>query len=262
MDLGLKGRRALVLGGNRGIGYGIARELAIEGADVVIAARDAARLRQAETDLAAVAAGAVASAELDLADTAALPQFVEDVTTRIGPVDILINNTGGPPYGPALGRSAEDWQESFQAMVMSIINLTDALVPGMRRRTWGRIVTVVSSGVIQPIPILAISNSLRAAVVGWSKTLSGELAADGITANILVPGRIDTERVRLTDEAVAEREGLSVEAVRVRSTATIPLGRYGTPAEIGAAVAFLCSRQAAYITGTMMRVDGGIVRSW
>lgn len=262
MDLGLKGRRALVLGGNRGIGYGIAHELAVEGADVVIAARDASRLRQAEADLAAVASGSIATAELDLADTDALPQFAEALTSRVGPIDILINNTGGPPYGPALGRAAQDWQESFQAMVMSIIALTDALVPAMRQRKWGRIVTVVSSGVIQPIPILAISNSLRAAVVGWSKTLSAELASDGITANILVPGRIDTERVRLTDQAVAEREGLPVEDVRSRSTATIPIGRYGTPAEIGAAVAFLCSERAAYITGTMMRVDGGIVRSW
>jgi 3-oxoacyl-[acyl-carrier protein] reductase len=147
-------------------------------------------------------------------------------------------------------------------MVVSVIALTDALLSGMRARRWGRIVTVVSSGVLQPIPILAISNSLRAAVVGWSKTLSNEVAADGVTVNILVPGRIDTERVRLTDEAVAEKEGLAMEKVRARSAATIPVGRYGSIDEFGAVAAFVCSERASYMTGTMVRVDGGIVRTW
>jgi 3-oxoacyl-[acyl-carrier protein] reductase len=147
-------------------------------------------------------------------------------------------------------------------MVLSIIALTDALLPGMRARKWGRVLTVVSSGVMQPIPILAISNSLRAAVVGWSKTLSSEVATDGVTVNILVPGRIDTERVRLTDAATADKQGLPVETVRARSTATIPMGRYGSPDELGAAAAFICSARASYMTGAMLRIDGGIVRSW
>jgi 3-oxoacyl-[acyl-carrier protein] reductase len=146
--------------------------------------------------------------------------------------------------------------------VLSVITLTDCLLPAMRQRKWGRIITVVSSGVIQPIPILGISNTLRASLVTWSKTLSAEIAAEGVTANILVPGRIDTERVRLTDEATAKQLGVSLEEAKKRSTAAIPLGRYGYVEEIGAAAAFLASAQASYMTGAMVRVDGGIVRSW
>lgn len=262
MDLGLKGKRALVLGGNRGIGFGIAGALAAENADVLIAARDTARLTAAAGDLRKLGSGRIDTAEIDLRDTAGLAAFADRVTASFGPIDILINNTGGPAYGGATGRPLEDWHEAYDEMVLSIIALTDALLPGMRASKWGRIVTVISSGVIQPIPILAISNSLRAAVAGWSKTLSNEVAADGVTVNILVPGRIDTERVRLTDEAVAQKENLPVEAVQKRSFATIPIGRYGRPEEIGAAAAFLCGVQASYMTGTMVRVDGGIVRSW
>jgi 3-oxoacyl-[acyl-carrier protein] reductase len=262
MDLGLGGKRALVLGGNRGIGFGIAKALAGEGADVLIAARDPERLAAAKTELRATASGTIASAEIDLQKTAELTGFAERITNSFGPIDILINNTGGPPYGGASNRPLNEWRSSFDNMVLSIIALTDALLPGMRARRWGRIVTVISSGVIQPIPILAISNSLRAAVVGWSKTLSSEVAADNVTVNILVPGRIDTERVRLTDEAVAKKEGLAVDKVQARSFATIPMGRYGSPEEMGATAAFLCSEQASYMTGTMVRVDGGIVRSW
>ncbi|MFA6267461.1 MAG: SDR family oxidoreductase [Pseudolabrys sp.] len=262
MDLGLSGKRALVLGGNRGIGFGIAKALAGEGADVLIAARDRARLAAAADDLRKHGNGKIDTAEIDLRDTAGLPAFAERITAAFGPIDILINNTGGPAYGGAANRPIHEWREAYDDMVLSVIALTDALLPGMRTRKWGRIVTVVSSGVIQPIPILAISNSLRAAVTGWSKTLSAEVAGDGVTVNILVPGRIDTERVQLTDEAVAKKEGIAVEAVQKRSTATIPVGRYGKIEEIGAAAAFLCSTQAGYMTGTMVRVDGGIVRSW
>ncbi len=262
MDLGLTGKRALVLGGNRGIGLGIAAALAAESADVLIAARDKERLAAAAGELRKLGRGRIDFATVDLADSAGLPAFAEAITSSFGPIDILINNTGGPAYGGAAGRPIEDWRQAYDEMVLSIIALTDALLPRMRARKWGRIVTVISSGVVQPIPILAISNSLRAAVTGWSKTLSSEVAADGVTVNVLVPGRIDTERVRLTDEAVAQKEGLPVEAVQKRSFATIPLGRYGKIEEVGAAVAFLCSTQASYMTGTMMRVDGGIVRSW
>jgi 3-oxoacyl-[acyl-carrier protein] reductase len=262
MDLGLTGKRALVVGGNRGIGLGIARALAEEGADVLIAARDEARLAAAATELRATARGKIASTELDLQKSNELAGFAERITKSFGPIDILINNTGGSPYGSASNRPLNEWRDSFDEMVLSIIALTDALLPGMRARRWGRIVTVISSGVLQPIPILAISNSLRAAVVGWSKTLSSEVAADRVTVNILVPGRIDTERVRLTDVAVAEKESLPIEEVQARSFSTIPMGRYGLPEEIGAAVAFICSTQASYMTGAMVRVDGGIVRSW
>jgi 3-oxoacyl-[acyl-carrier protein] reductase len=262
VDLGIAGKRALVLGGNRGIGFGIAQALAAEGAHVAVTGRDAARSAAAVSELKANSKVQVESAALDLARTGELPAFAQGLTERFGPIDILVNNTGGPDYGGATNRSAAEWSARFQDMILSVIVLTDALLPAMRRRRWGRILTVISSGVIQPIPILGMSNALRASLVGWSKTLSAEVAPDGVTANILVPGRIDTERVRFTDEANAAKLGISAEEAKARSTATIPVGRYGTIAEFGAAAAFAASERASYITGAMIRVDGGIVRSW
>jgi 3-oxoacyl-[acyl-carrier protein] reductase len=262
VDLGIAGKRALVLGGNRGIGFGIAQALAAEGVHVAITGRDATRSVAAVGELKANSNVQVESAALDLARTDELPAFAQALTTRFGPIDILVNNTGGPDYGGATNRSAAEWSARFQDMILSVIVLTDALLPAMRQRRWGRILTVISSGVVQPIPILGISNALRAALVGWSKTLSAEVAPDGVTANILVPGRIDTERVRLTDAANAAKLGISTDEAKTRSAATIPLGRYGTIAEFGATAAFVASRHASYMTGAMIRVDGGIVRSW
>ena len=261
MDLGLKGKRALVLGGNRGIGFGIARELAAEGAHVAIAARDAGRLEAAALDLRALGEGSMHGFVLDLADIDTLPAFAAHVGKSFGEVDILINNTGGPGYGGVSQRGSAEWRGRFEDMVLSVITLTDAFVPGMRARHWGRVLTVVSSGVIQPIPILGVSNTLRSALVGWSKTLAGEVAAEGVTVNVLVPGRIDTERVRMTDKAVAAKDKISVEEAAKRSTNLIPVGRYGSIAEIGATAAFLVSARASYMTGSLVRVDGGIVRS-
>jgi 3-oxoacyl-[acyl-carrier protein] reductase len=258
MDLGIAGKRALVLGGNRGLGLGIAEALAAEGVTVAITGRDTARGREAA---AALGVGA-AFFPLDLLDTPGLKPFAARLGAEFGPIDILVNNTGGPEYGGASNRDPAEWSARFQDMVLSVITLTDALLPAMRARKWGRIMSVVSSGVLQPIPILGISNALRAAVVGWSKTLSAEVGADGVTVNILVPGRIDTERLRLTDEAAAANQGLAVDEVRRRSWATIPMGRYGTVEEFAAVAAFVASRQASYITGAMLRADGGIVRSW
>jgi 3-oxoacyl-[acyl-carrier protein] reductase len=262
MDLGITGRRALVLGGNRGIGLGIAKALAAEGVDVAIAARSKEVLASAAAELRAAGAARIEAVEVDLARIADLPAFAQRLTESFGPIDILVNNTGGPAYGGAAGRPVEEWRDRFQDMVLSVIALTDSLLPGMRARRWGRILTVISSGVVQPIPVLAVSNTLRASIVGWSKTLSAEVAADGVTVNVLVPGRIDTERVRLTDEAVATRDKISPAEAARRSTATIPMGRYGTVEELGAAAAFVVSERASYMTGTMVRVDGGIVRSW
>jgi len=261
MDLGLKGKRALVLGGNRGIGFGIARELAREGASVCIAARDQARLDQACGLLGAEGGGKMMGMPVDLEKVDGLPGFAEQVTRDFGTVDILVNNTGGPGYGGVSQRGFAEWRGHFEDMVLSVITLTDALVPGMRARRWGRVLTVISSGVTQPIPILGVSNTLRGALVGWSKTLSGEVAKDGVTSNILVPGRIDTERVRKTDEAVAEKEGISVDQAKARSTSLIPLGRYGNIEEFGALAAFVASARASYITGSTLRCDGGIIRS-
>ena len=261
MDLGITGKRALVLGGNRGIGFGIARELACEGVSVCIAARDQVKLDEACGLLRAAGKGEMRGMPIDLEHVDGLPAFAERVTQEFGPIDILVNNTGGPGYGGVSQRGFAEWRGHFEDMILSVITLTDAFVPGMRKRKWGRVLTVISSGVQQPIPILGVSNTLRGALIGWSKTLSGEVAKDGVTSNLLVPGRIDTERVRKTDEAVAAKEGISVDQAKARSTALIPLGRYGDIAEFGALAAFVASDRASYITGATLRCDGGIIRS-
>lgn len=251
MDLKIAGRRALVLGGNRGMGRAIAKALAAEGAAVAIAARDKEALANAASEI-----GSARTFALDLANTAALPAFAE----AVGPIDILINNTGGPPYGGAVGRSVTDWEESFRSMSLSVIRLTDLFLPAMRSNRWGRILTLVSTGAVQPLPVLGISNTLRAGLIAWSKSLAPEVARDGVTVNILMPGRIGTERVGITDAASAEREGTSIEQVQQRSWAQIPIGRYGQPEEVAAVAAFACSDLASYMTGSVLRVDGGFVR--
>ncbi len=256
MDLGLKGRRALVLGGNRGMGLAIATALAAEGAVVAIAARDEAALAAAVAELGP---GAKAF-PLDLMDTAGLDGFAARVAGEFGAPEILVNNTGGPAYGGAGGRATSDWTEAFQSMALSVIRLTDLFLPPMRSAGWGRVLTVVSTGAVQPLPVLGISNSIRAGLIAWSKTLSAEVAKEGVTVNVLMPGRVGTERVHMTDAAAAAREGIAQEDVRKRSWAQIPMGRYADPEEVAAMAAFACSARASYVTGSVLRVDGGFVR--
>ena len=176
-------------------------------------------------------------------------------------MDILVNITGGPPPTPAAGQDPALWSKQFEAMVLSVIAITDRVLPKMRERHWGRIITSTSSGVIAPIPNLGISNALRLSLVGWSKTLAREVGKDGITANVLVPGRIATDRIKFLDAAKAKREGRSVEEVAAESAGSIPLGRYGRPEEYGDMAAFLASERAAYVTGSVIRVDGGLIPS-
>jgi 3-oxoacyl-[acyl-carrier protein] reductase len=251
MDLKIAGKRALVLGGNRGMGLAIAKALAAEGVELAIAARDEQALAVAAEQI-----GGAQTFAVDLSDTKSLSSFAGSV----GGIDILVNNTGGPPYGGALNRDLSDWEESFRSMSLSVIGLTDLFLPAMRKNGWGRIVTLVSTGAVQPISVLGISNTLRAGLIAWSKSLAPEVARDGVTANILMPGRVGTERVHMTDEATAARENIDVEAVRQRSFAQIPIGRYAEPEEIAAAAAFLCSDVASYVTGSVFRIDGGYVR--
>jgi 3-oxoacyl-[acyl-carrier protein] reductase len=196
---------------------------------------------------------------LDLSDLSQIDGHISKIESELGPVDILVNNTGGPPPTTAIGQDPALWSRHFQAMVLSVIAITDRVLPNMRARHWGRVITSASSGVVSPIPNLAISNTLRLSLVGWSKTLAREVAKDGITANIILPGRIATDRLKFLDEAKAKREGRSVEDVLAESTGSVPVGRYGKPEEYGDVVAFLSSDRAAYITGSVIRVDGGLI---
>jgi 3-oxoacyl-[acyl-carrier protein] reductase len=180
---------------------------------------------------------------------------------QFGAVDVLINNTGGPPPTPATVQDPTLWSKSFHSMVLSVIAITDRVLAGMRSKKWGRIITSTSSGVVAPIPNLGISNALRLSLVGWSKTLAREVGRDGITANIVLPGRVATARIAFLDEQKAKREGRSLEDVAEESTASIPLGRYGKPEEYADVVAFLASERASYVTGSVIRIDGGLIAS-
>jgi 3-oxoacyl-[acyl-carrier protein] reductase len=258
MNLGLQGKTALVLGGGGGLGRAIAKSLAAEGAKVAVADIDLAAAERAAQEIQSANAPSLAIA-WDLADLSVIGPNVSAIENRLGPVDVLVNITGGPPPTPAMGQDPALWTKHFQAMVVSVIAITDRVLPGMKSRGWGRIITSTSSGVVAPIPNLGISNALRLSLVGWSKTLSREVALDGITANIVVPGRIATDRIRFLDEAKAKREGRPVEVVSAESTASIPVGRYGNPEEYADTVAFLASTRASYITGSVIRIDGGLI---
>jgi len=260
MDFGLKEKTALVLGGGGGLGRAIAISLAREGAKVAIAGIGADSLTGTEASLAAIGGKSIALV-WDLSDLAQINGQISKIESELGPVDILVNNTGGPPPTTASGQDPALWLKHFQAMVLSVIAITDRVLPSMRARHWGRVVTSTSSGVVSPIPNLALSNALRLSLVGWSKTLAREVAKDGITVNIILPGRIATDRTKSLDQAKAKREGRSVEEVSAESAGTIPAGRYGKPEEYGDVVAFLASERAAYITGSVIRVDGGLIAS-
>jgi 3-oxoacyl-[acyl-carrier protein] reductase len=260
MDLGLKDKTALVLGGGGGLGRAISLALAREGARVAFADIDPDALAGTK---AALAESGVKNTGIvwDLSDLSRIDAHVSTVESELGPVDILVNITGGPPPTPASGQDPALWSKHFQAMVLSVIAVTDRVLPNMRARHWGRVITSTSSGVVAPIPNLGVSNALRLSLVGWSKTLAREVGKEGITANIVLPGRIATGRIKFLDEAKAKREGRSVEDVSAESTASIPLGRYGKPEEYADVVTFLASERAAYVTGSVIRVDGGLIAS-
>jgi 3-oxoacyl-[acyl-carrier protein] reductase len=256
MDLDLNKRRAVVTGASRGLGRAIALALASEGAEVVAVARDRAHLQELERAASGLA-GTITARACDLADGSAISSL-SDILEQ---ADILVLNTGGPPPGRAADTADAVWRAQFEAMFLSCVRLARLALPGMRTRRYGRVIALVSSGVIQPIPNLAISNALRSAVVGWAKTLSNEVAGEGVTVNCIAPGRIATDRVAELDQERARRENLTLEQVQAQSRATIPAGRYGEATELAAMAAFLASPRASYMTGDIVRVDGGLIRS-
>jgi 3-oxoacyl-[acyl-carrier protein] reductase len=249
VDLGLEGRVALVMGASRGLGRAIAAALGREGANVAIASRSAERLEQTATEIGERATPFVADA-VDLDRLAALPG---EVAEKLGPVEILVTNTGGPSLGGALDHELDDWELAYRSLVLAPRVLTGAVVPGMRERGWGRIVNVGSSSTREPIPGLNLSNSHRMAAIGFLKTLAGEVAADGITVNTVATGRFATQRL-------ADNAG-SLEAAEEAAQREVPAARLGRPEEYGDLVAFLCSERAAYVTGAVIPIDGGLLRS-
>lgn len=261
MDLGIRGKVALVLASTKGLGKAIALSLAQEGVRVAVTGRDSQAL-ESTVALIREQGGEAFGLPWDLYDLSLIDEKISTIENHLGPIEILINNTGGPPPTSAINQPAEVWQQNFSNLVLSLIKITDRVLPGMRERQWGRIITSTSSGMVAPIPNLAFSNALRASLMGWSKTLANEVAKDGITVNIILPGRIATERLRQLDQSKADREGKTFDAVVQASLGSIPMGRYGEPQEYGAVATFLASRQASYMTGSMIRVDGGLVSGY
>ena len=249
MNLGIEGRVALVTGASKGIGYGIAEALAAEGAKVAVASRSKERIGQAAT--------AIPGSEPfvhDVSDPETASDLIGAVRDRLGPVEILVMNTGGPPiFSEALSPGLDQWREAYESLLLGTIALVQAVVPGMADMGWGRILSISSFVVREPAPGLVLSSSHRAGQLAALKTIAAEVAADGITINTLLPGRIATDRL-------VENFG-SLEAATAVSKKDTPVARLGTIEEIGSAAAFLCSDRAAYITGTTLTVDGGLGRT-
>ncbi len=260
MDLQLKGKTALVFGGSKGIGRGIAEALVAEGVAVAIVARTQETISHAVSEMSARGWRAIGIAA-DLANWASIEAAVKSAREQLGPIDILVNNSGGPPPSGVVGVKPELWEAQFHAMVMPFFRVTDMLIGEMRARKWGRILNGASYSVIEPIPTIGISNTLRSAVVGWAKTLAGEVARDGITVNMLLPGVIATDRSKSLHQGMAKRLNITEEEALKRFETTLPVGRMGTAAEFGAVAAFLASPLAAYVTGSMIRIDGGLTRA-
>ena len=247
VDLGLEGKVALVGGASKGIGFGIAQALAEEGARVAVSSRSRERI-----DAAAAEIGATGFV-FDASDLDAAPELIESVEQELGQIDILVTNTGGPPGGPdPLGFTREQWEDAYRELVLGPMALVERVVPGMRERGFGRIVNVSSTSVREPIPVLMLSNSHRPGLLAAFKTLARAVAADGVTVNSILPGRIGTDRLI---ETFGSREAVEREAEE-----RIPARRLGTVEDIGAAAAFLCSERAGYVTGTAMLVDGGLTQ--
>lgn len=259
MDLGLTGRTAVVMGASQGLGEACARQLAAEGAHVVLVARREDALQAVKQSIEADG-GSATVAVCDLFEHTSRQNLVATLQ-GLPELDVLVANSGGPAPGMAPGIDASTWTREFDAMVLGLIEVIDAAAVKMKESGYGRILVIGSSGMVVPIPKLAVSNTLRSAVGGYVKTLAEQVASFGVTCNMVLPGRVETLRTHAIDAATAKSMGVSEEEARARSIATIPAGRYGQPREFGAVVTFLASEQAGYITGSQIRVDGGAIRS-
>jgi len=261
MDLGLENKVALVAAASRGLGFAIAAALAREGASLVICSRKPASLDRAAQAIAELTGTAPVAIPADVSRPDDVARLVDAATARFGRVDVLVTNAGGPPAGPFETHDAAAWESAFHLTLASAVELTRRVLPGMKQRRWGRLINVTSIAVKQPVDQLILSNSLRAAVTGFARTLANEVAPFGITVNNVLPGYTRTERIDELAAARSAREGISAVAVRAEFERQIPAGRLGEPDELAALTAFLASERAAYITGQSIAVDGGWIRS-
>ena len=261
MDLGLKGKIAMVAAASRGLGFAVAQKLAEEGALVSLCSRDKAAAENAAAKIRASTGGRVLAVEANVENAAGIEAWFAATLAELGGVDLLYTNSGGPPAGATLEFDDAQWLKAFDLLFMSALRMIRLAVPVMTGRGGGSIVVATSSSVREPIQNLALSNVTRSAVASMAKTLSIELAPQGIRVNQLIPGRIATDRLTQLDAAMAARAGITVEETRKRSVGTIPMGRYGDPLEFANGAVFLLSGAAAYITGATLQVDGGAMRA-
>lgn len=261
MDLGIRGRVAVVAAASKGLGRAVAEELAAEGCKVVICARDAAALERTAGEIAAASGAEVVAVSADVSNSAGIRKVFDAAASRFGAVDIVVTNAGGPPSGKFEDIALEEWERAFHLTLMSAVGLIYLALPGMKERKWGRILNITSIAAKQPVDNLILSNSLRAAVTGFARTLANEVAQFGITVNNLLPGYTLTDRVEQLTRASASKEGVDVSEVLSRWEAQIPMKRLGEPREFAALAAFLASDRASYITGQSIAIDGGWIRS-
>jgi 3-oxoacyl-[acyl-carrier protein] reductase len=261
MDLGLKNKVALVTASSRGLGRAVAEELAAEGAAIVICSRDKKAISETASEIAETTGAHVLALPADVSVPSDVKELVDAAVSRFGRIDILVTNAGGPPAGKFETLTAEQWEEATRLTLFSTLELTRRVLPGMKERRWGRILNITSIAVKQPVDNLMLSNSLRAAVTGFARTLANEVAAEGITVNNILPGYTRTERVEELAQMMAEKLAITPDEFKARWKNEIPMRRLGEPREFAALAVFLVSERASFITGTSVQVDGGWIKS-